>query len=122
MTAPLFERLGGDSAILAAVHVFYRRVMDDDLTRPFFATLDMTEQTRKQTAFMAWAFGGPSKYKGQDLRTAHARLVAEGLSDVHFDAILGHLEATLVELDVERSVIAEVLAIVGRTRDEVLNR
>lgn len=48
---------------------------------------------------MAWALGAPVEYKGRDLRTAHAQLVRErGLSDRHFDAVAGHLGATLREL------------------------
>jgi len=95
----LFERLGGEEAIVAAVDGFYERVMADDVTRPFFVGLDMPAQTRKQVAFMAWAFGGPSQFKGRSLREAHAKLVADkGLSDVHFDAVARHLKETLKEL------------------------
>ena len=83
----------------------------------------MQAQIRKQIAFMSWAFGGPVEYKGRDLTTAHAHLVrAQGLSDVHFDAVAGSLEQTLLELGVERSLIDEVLQLVGTTRESVLGR
>jgi hemoglobin len=118
----LFERIGGEEAVMAAVDLFYQKVLADELTRPFFAGLDMAAQTRKQVAFMAWAFGAPEEYKGRDLRTAHAGLVARGLSDAHFDAVAGHLQATLEELGVTKDLIGEALAIVGSVRKEVLNR
>jgi hemoglobin len=118
----LFERLGGEEAIMAAVDLFYAKVLADDLTRPFFAGLDMQAQTRKQVAFMAWAFGAPAEYKGRDLRAAHAGLVARGLTDTHFDAVAGHLQATLKELGVADDLVGEALAIVGSVRKEVLNR
>lgn len=122
MLAPLYERIGGQAAVMAAVDLFYEKVLADDLTRPFFAGLDMAAQTRKQVAFMTWAFGGPDEYKGRSLRAAHAPLLNRGLGDAHFDAVAKHLEATLTELGVARNLIDETLAIVGGTRNEVLGR
>ncbi len=119
----LYERIGGEAAVMAAVELFYAKVLDDDLTRPFFEALDIEAQTTKQIAFMSWAFGGPVEYRGRALRAAHAHLVqTKGLSDVHFDAVLRHLEATLRELDVAPDVMGEALRIVGGVRDEVLGR
>jgi hemoglobin len=123
MAASLYDRIGGESAIIAAVDLFYAKVMDDPVTRPFFEALDMKAQTRKQVAFMTWAFGGPAEYKGRDLRTAHAELVKKrGLNDVHFDAVAGHLRETLQELGVPADMVGEALAIVAGTRSDVLGR
>jgi hemoglobin len=121
-TASLYERIGGEAAIMAAVDIFYAKVLGDPRTRPFFEGLDMAAQTRKQVAFMAWAFGGPTEYKGRNLGSAHASLVARGLNDTHFDAVAEHLQATLVELGVDSALIDEVLALVGSTRAHVLGR
>ena len=119
----LFERLGGEAAIEAAVVDFYERVMADPSLSGFFAHLDMNAQIKKQIAFMTMAFSGPNKYTGKDLRTAHAKLVATGgLNDGHFDAIARHLETTLVELGVDAATTAEVLTVVAGTRSDVLNR
>src|SRR5262245_47772725 len=115
----LYERMGGEAAIMAAADRFYDKVLADERTRPFFEGLDMAAQTKKQVAFMAWAFGGPEQYKGRDLRTAHAPLVKRGLADVHFDAIAAHLESTLRELGVADALVEEALAIVATTRDQV---
>jgi hemoglobin len=83
----------------------------------------MEAQTKKQVAFMTWAFGGPAEYRGRDLRAAHANLVRDrGLTDSHFDAVAEHLQATLVELGVAPELITEVLSIVGGTRNDVLSR
>ena len=88
----LFERLGGEAAIEAAVVRFYDKVIADPLTAPFFARLDLPTHIRKQISFMARAFGAPKAYQGRDLRVAHRKLVQEdGLSDAHFDAVAGHL-------------------------------
>jgi hemoglobin len=120
--ASLFERLGGEAAIMAAVGLFYEKVLADDRTKPFFEGLPMEAQTQKQVAFMAWAFGGPREYPGRDLRDAHARLVKKGLGDTEFDAVVSHLDTTLRELSVGADLIAEVLVIVEGTRNHVLGR
>ena len=119
----LYEQLGGEAAVRAAVRVFYQKIMEDNLIRPFFSDLDMEAQTKKQIAFMTWAFVGPVTYRGRDLKTAHAKLVKErGLNDSHFDAVARHLEATLTELAVPRELRSEALRRVGSLRDEVLGR
>ena len=123
MGQSLYERLGGQAAIMAAVDLFYQKVLADDLTKPFFTALDMQAQTKKQIAFMTWAFGGPEEFRGRDLTVAHANLVrSKGLTDVHFDAVAKHLDATLRELGVGPDLIQEALTIVGSTRDKVLGR
>lgn len=118
----LFERLGGSAAVDAAVDLFYGKVLADPLLKPFFDNVDMKRQRAQQKAFLAFAFGGPANYSGKDLRAAHAPLVARGLGDAHFDAVAGHLQATLGELGVADATIAEVMAIAGSTRDDVLGR
>ena len=121
-TLSLYDRLGGEAAVMAAVDLFYDKVLKDPLTKPYFVKLDMAAQIKKQVAFMTWAFGGPVEYKGRDLRTAHTELVKEGLGDQHFDAVAKHLDSTLRELGVSEPLIQEALSIVASTRKDVLNR
>jgi hemoglobin len=82
----------------------------------------MEKQKNKQKAFLMMAFGGPSQYSGKNLRDGHAHLVEKGLDDSHFDAVAENLVKTLNELNVPEGLIAQVLAIVGPTRDDVLGR
>jgi hemoglobin len=123
MTPSLYERIGGEPAIMAAVDLFYAKVMDDELTRPYFNGLDMSAQVKKQVAFMSRALGGPVEYHGRDLRAAHAKLVREkGLGDAHFDAVATHLRATLEELGVQKELVDEAMTAIGGMRAEVLGR
>jgi len=119
----LYEQLGGEAAIFAAVRVFYRKILEDNLLRPFFSDLDMEAQHKKQVAFMTWAFDGPVAYKGRDLTTSHAKLVKErGLNDSHFDAVASHLAATLTELSIPEELRNEALRRVAGLRAAVLGR
>ena len=115
----LFERLGGEAAVNAAVDKFYERVLADDRINSFFEGLDMVAQANKQKAFLTMVFGGPNNYSGKDMRAGHAHL---GLTDEHFDAVVENLGATLKDMGVGDDDINEVAAIAETTRDDVLNR
>ncbi|MCG3198151.1 MAG: Group 1 truncated hemoglobin GlbN [bacterium] len=118
----LFERIGGKEAVNAAVDIFYQKVLSDDRISRFFDSVDMDLQRRKQKAFLTYAFGGPNNYAGKDLRSGHAHLVAQGMNDTHFDAVVEDLEATLVELSVPSDLVGEVKKVAESVRDEVLGR
>ena len=118
----LFERLGGAPAIHAVVDTFYEAVLSDERTRRFFDDVDMARQKGKQRAFLAFAFGGPVKYTGQDMRQGHAHLIERGLGDAEVDAVIELLGGALRRHGVAESDIAEVAAIAESVRDDVLNR
>jgi len=119
-TASLFERIGGEGAVDAAVDVFYRKVLADDRVNKFFEGIDMEKQAAKQKAFLTMAFGGPNNYTGEDMRKGHAHLVEQGMNATHFDVIMEHLGATLKELGVPDDLIAEAAAIAESVRGDVL--
>jgi hemoglobin len=121
-TPSLFEQLGGEGAVNAAVDIFYRKVLNDDRINRFFEGVDMDTQAAKQKAFLTFAFGGPNNYTGLDMRRGHARLVEQGLDDSHFDAVVEDLAATLTELGVPDDLIGQVAAIAESVRNDVLGK
>ncbi len=122
MSDTLFDKIGGEAAVDAAVDIFYRKVLADDRVNEFFADVDMDKQAAKQKAFLTMAFGGPHNYTGEDMRKGHAHLVERGLNDSHFDAIMENLGATLTELNVPGELIAEAAVIAESTRNDVLGK
>ncbi len=118
----LYERIGGEAAVNTAVDVFYRKVLVDDRINMYFDGVDMDKQVAKQKAFLTMALGGPHNYSGKDMRAAHAHLVAKGMNETHFDAVMENLGATLTELGVPGELIAEAAAIAESTRTDVLGR
>lgn len=122
MTKSLYERLGGADAVNAAVDIFYRKVLADDRVNFFFEGVDMEKQINKQKGFLTMVFGGPNHYTGKSMREGHRHLLAKGLNDTHVDVIIELLGATLKELGVQDSDIAEVAAIANSVRDDVLDR
>lgn len=116
----LYHRLGGQPAIDAAVEAFYVKVLADNRIKHYFEDINMTKQRRKQKEFLSAAFGGPMPWTGKDMRKAHANL--PGLTDVHFNAVAENLQKTLEELQIKPGLIAEVMAIAGSVKNDVLNR
>ena len=49
--ATLFEQLGGEGAVNAAVDIFYRKVLMDDRINRFFEGVDMDKQAVKKKHF-----------------------------------------------------------------------
>jgi hemoglobin len=118
----LYEQLGGEAAVDAAVDVFYRKVLTDDRISHFFDDVDMDRQIAKQKGFLTMVFGGPVAYTGKDMRAGHAHLVQRGLNDSHFDAVLELLAASLKEVGAPDHLIAKVAATAESARADVLNR
>ncbi len=48
--------------------------------------------------------------------------VDKGFDDSHFDAVAGHPQSTLQQLNVPSNLIDQVMTVAAGTRDDVLNR
>jgi methyl-accepting chemotaxis protein len=114
----LYERLGGKTAITAAVEEFYRRVLADPELRPFFAKTNMKWLKTRQVQFLTQALGGPALYRGQDMKAAHAHLAIEAH---HFERVAGHLVNTLQMLGAPQPLIDEVVAGVAPLAADIVN-
>lgn len=114
----LYERIGGEPAVDAAVDLFYRKVLADERISQFFETVDMDGQRAKQKAFLTFAFGGPNSYTGKDMRAAHASMK---LTEEHFNAVMESLGGTLKDLKVPDDLIGEAAAIAMSVKSDVLN-
>jgi hemoglobin len=122
MAQSLYDQIGGEPAVNAAVDIFYRKVLADNRINRFFEGVDMDRQAAKQKAFLTMVFGGPNKYTGKDMREGHKHLVKMGLNDSHVDAVIENLGGTLKELGVKDDLINQVAAIANSVRDDVLDR
>lgn len=119
----LYDAIGGAAAIDAAVDRFYGKVLEDPLLSPMFAAMDMDALRRKQKLFFTTLFKGETGGVQGYMRNAHRRLVDEGrIGDAHFDAVAGHLLATLQDLTVPGALIDQIMTAAAGLRDAVLNR
>jgi hemoglobin len=122
VSATLYQRIGGEAAVRQTVLKMYDKILADEALAPFFEHSDVERLRRSQADFVTYAFGGPNKYTGKSLRTAHQGAVSNGLNDTHFDRVATHLADAMRELNVPKELIDEALAIVGSTRNDVLGK
>jgi len=98
----------------------YLRVLADPLLLSYFKHLDDHDRhwlRWHMLTLLAVVAGGPSKYGGRDLRDAHAELHITGEA---FDRVVGHLQATLGELEASQEDQQAILAAVQARRDAVV--
>jgi hemoglobin len=115
----LYERLGGKEAITVVVDDFIKRVAADSQINRFFATTDIPKLKTNLVDQLCEASGGPCKYKGKDMKTAHKGL---GVSNAHFDAMGNDMVAALNAAKVPEKEKNEVLALLGSMRKDIVER
>jgi hemoglobin len=115
----IYDKIGGEPAVDAAVDIFYKKVLSDDRISHFFDSIDMGGMIQKQKSFLTMAFGGPNAYTGKDMREAHKHM---NLTEEHFTAVAEALIGTLEELSVPQELIDEVVAVALSVKDDVLNK
>lgn len=119
----MYERIGGEAALNAAVIMFYSKVLVDPLLAPIFDGVDTSKQNGKQRAFFTALLKSEVEDIDGYMRQSHAHLVAEkGIGDAHFDAVARHLRDTLIALSVPDDAVAEIMAATTGLRNAVLNR
>ncbi|MBV8762971.1 MAG: hypothetical protein JO257_37140 [Deltaproteobacteria bacterium] len=93
----LYERLGGQAAVVAAVDDFVDRVAADGRINLRFGNTDIARLKSLLVEQVCMATGGPCHYSGRDMESTHAGME---LVDDEFDALVGDLAATLDKLHV----------------------
>jgi hemoglobin len=111
-----FDRIGGGSAVRAAVDEFYVLVLGDDRLRPYFA-VDMDRLKRHQAALLSSVLGGPAGYEGRELGEAHASL---GITGPHYKLVCDYLVSVLWRLHIDQDIIDAVRELLATLRDTIV--
>ncbi len=112
----LYERIGGQPAVVKLVDDFYRRVCDDPELAPFFEHASLEKLVRMQHEFFAAALGGPIDYSGIDLAKAHH---GRGIMRQQFGLFVEHLLDTLKDQGIPESEATEVIQRIATYESEV---
>lgn len=102
----VFSDLGDARSLRTAIDVFYRRVLDDPVTSPYFEGVDLARLSAHQRAFLAMALGGPDVYTGRHLASAHDGL---GIDDEAYDVLVEHLLSTLRDFDAPPDLLSRLV-------------
>jgi len=103
----IFERIGGEATVRAAINGMYTRILGDVVLRPFFKNADVERIREQQVAFFAQALGGPARYRGRGMRELHADMKIE---QRHFDRMLQHLVAAFRAQNLDQGLVEEIVA------------
>ena len=117
MEQSLFERLGGSGAITAVVKDFRDRCGGDSRINAKFARTDMARLTSMLIDQVSEASGGPAKYTGRDMKTAHADM---GVTSGEFIALVENLVATLNKFGVGKAEQDELIGILGPLKSDIV--
>lgn len=113
----LYDRLGGELAVDTLTMAFYTNVNADERLKHYFENIDLMQQINHQKRFLTFALGGAEKYDGNELSAAHKRF---NLNTEDFAAFNDVLRMTLNDLDVEKDISEEILAITKQTGQKML--
>lgn len=115
----LYDRLGGKPAITAVVDDFVGRVAGDNRINGFFAKANIPRLKAQLVDQICEASGGPCKYTGRDMKTAHRGM---GVSGAAFDALVGDLIATLDKFNVGEREKKELLGALGPMKSDIVEK
>lgn len=113
----LFERLGGKGAVEAVIDDFLGRVAADERINSGFAVGHLPRLRQRLIELVCAATGGPCTYSGRDMQTAHAGMK---ITNEQFDALVGHLVATLDKFKVPEKEKGELLGLLGPMRGQIV--
>ena len=120
----LYDRLGGKKAITAVVDEFVGRVAGDARINTFFAAT--AADAKRLSSFkmklvdqICEASGGPCKYKGKDMKTAHMGM---GVGGADFDALVEDLVGALDKFHVGAHEKDQLLGALGPMKADIVEK
>ena len=120
----LYDNLGGKTAIVAVVDDFVNNVAGDKRINAFFAA-DVKDPARlakfkgNLVDQICMAAGGPCKYMGKDMKTAHAGM---GISTADFNALVEDLVKSLNKFKVAKADQDTLLGVLGPMKAQIVEK
>ncbi len=120
----LYDRLGGKAAIVAVVDDFVANCAADTRINKYFAVTAadknrLADFKNKLVDQVCEAAGGPCKYKGRDMKSAHAGM---DISNADFNALVEDLTKSLSKFKVAKADQDQLLGILGPMRSQIVEK
>ena len=120
----LFTRLGGKKGITTVVNDFVGNCATDTRINKFFG--DTAKDPKRLAKFkenlvdqICQASGGPCKYRGKDMKTAHKGM---GITDADFNALVEDLAKALDKNNVDAASKGELLTALGGMKGDIVGQ
>ncbi|MBV9746615.1 MAG: group 1 truncated hemoglobin [Acidobacteriia bacterium] len=120
----LYKSLGGKKAITAVVDEFVARVAADNRINGFFKQTAsdpkrLADFKMKLVDQICEASGGPCKYTGKDMKSAHAGM---GISAADFNALVEDLVGALDKFHVKETDKNALLSVLGPMKGDIVEK
>jgi hemoglobin len=115
----LYARLGQRAGIEAVMTDFVGRMAKDRRVNSGFANTDAKAFIGKLTDQLCQASGGPCRYTGKDMKTAHA---GQNITNTQWNITVAHLQAAMRAKRVGRKEQQEVLAALGPMKSDIVGQ
>ena len=117
--ASLYDRLGGQPAIVAVVDEFTNRVASDSRINAQFADADIPAFKALLVEQICEATGGPCTYSGRDMKTTHAGM---NITAEEFGWTGEHLAGALDKFSVPEKEKGELLGAIGSMQGDIVGQ
>lgn len=115
----LYQRLGGQDAIVAVVDDFVGNVAADARINQQFANTNIPRLKQLLVEQICAGSGGPCSYTGRDMKTAHT---GRHITEAQFNALVEELVKTLDKFGVPAREKNELLGLLGPMKGDIVNR
>ena len=115
----LYERLGGKESIIKVIDDFVGNVAKDSRINKYFEKTNISHLKSQLVDQVCEAAGGPCKYNGQDMKTAHAGM---GITSNEFEALVEDLKITLNKFKVAGNEQNALLSVLGPMKKDIVEK
>ena len=116
----LYDRLGGQDAIKAVVKDFVEEnVAKDSRINARFANSDIPHLEQMLTEQICQATGGPCKYTGKDMKTAHTGMK---ITDDEFNALVEDLKKSLDKFKVGAQEQSDLIGALAPMKPDIVGQ
>ncbi|KAF4650832.1 hypothetical protein FOL47_000835 [Perkinsus chesapeaki] len=118
LTRPLFERLGGDTALEACISLVYAKALKDPRTRAYFEKNQRKIDSikKKMHQFLLGQFGGTSNYDPDDLKMMHYQM---NITDFQFDVMAELFRHAFEDTGAHPNAVKDAMRALGRVRKSI---
>jgi hemoglobin len=113
----LYDRLGGKDAIKAVIDEFVGITANDTRINKKFAKTNIDRLKFELVEQICAATGGPCKYTGRDMKTAHKNM---GVTEGEFNALVENLVKALDKFNVKDKEKNELLGLLSPMKSDIV--
>jgi hemoglobin len=115
----LYDRLGGKDALTAVVDDFVARLAADKRVNARFSNSDIPHLKAMLVEQICEAAGGPCKYSGKDMKTAHTGM---NITDEEFGALVEDLGASLTQFKVGKTEQDQLVGALAPMKPQIVGQ